>query len=225
MKGIRRIIGIAAVLCIVPKVYAQYDYGTEVSDWTLDMGEDVVEKPSHKEYKNILYLQYATSTYHTSESRRLGFNEYSLGWARAIQVVEEKPYYVEVGVDAKFSHSDGNRHYDYSAFNMMTLRLPVNALYKFWLCKEKDIALSPFAGINCRWIALGREKTGNRSVDIFDDNNGNISGWKKIQLGWQAGVKFQFDRMYVGASYSRDFRDKTRDPHIHEIAAHVGVCF
>lgn len=224
--GIRKIIGAVAILCIGPKAYAQYVDDYSLNDWTLDYEEEVPEKPKHKEYKNMLYMQYGYSPndYLTAGAPHLHFNEYALGWARSIQIMEEKPYFVEAGINAKFSHSDGDATREYSAFNLLAFRIPVNAVYKFYLSKTRDIALAPFAGINCRAIVLGKEKRGDQQLDIFDGES-CLEGWKKVQIGWQAGLKLCFDRMYIGVSYGRDFPDDSKSPRSYETHAHIGVCF
>lgn len=210
MKAIRKTIGAIVLLCVCNSAYAQYDYGNEVEDWSLDFEEEAEPKPQHKEYNNALYVQYGVcpSDYLTEGAPTLLFNEVSLGYFRSIQVVEETPFFVEAGLNGKFSYSDVNKLGTADKWKLLTLRLPVNVTYKLYLYKTRDIALAPFAGVNCRYLI------------------GNMpSGWKRLQIGWQAGLKFCFDRMFVGASYSRDFPDDTKMPHIYEASAHIGVCF
>lgn len=197
-------------MCVCNSAYAQYDYSDEVEDWSLDFEEEAEPKPEHKVYDNALYVQFGVcpSEYLTEGAPKVYFNELSLGYLRSIQVVEETPFFVEAGLNAKFSYSDGCGDRGASCSRLLTMRLPVNVTYKFYLYKTRDIALAPFAGVNCRYLI------------------GNMpSAWKRLQIGWQTGLKFCFDRMFIVASYSRDFPDKTKMPHIYEASAHIGVCF
>ena len=91
-------------LCISSITYAQYDNYDTVDDWTLEDVEEEVPKPQHKEYKNFFYLQYSPSRYHTDDTK-LKFNEFSVGYARSIQIMEDMPYFLEVGANIKYSHA------------------------------------------------------------------------------------------------------------------------
>lgn len=227
MSIFRNIVGTAILLCIGHNAYAQYDYSDGVDEWTLDYEEEEAPKPQHKEYKNMLYLQYgySPSDYMTEGTPHLHFNEISLGYARSVRVMEDVPFFVEAGLNAKASYSIGNASCDYSAFSLLTLRIPVNVTYKFYLYKERDIAIAPFAGANARLIALGKEFRGSETLDLFNSPQASIQPWKRLQIGWQVGLKFFMDRVFIGASYSRDFRDDTKMPHVYETSAHIGVCF
>jgi len=203
MRLFRRSTGIILFLCMSSLTYAQYDNIDTVDDWTLEDIEEEAPKSLHKEYKNALYLQYSPSRYHTGDVK-LKFNEFSVGYARYIQILEEKPYIVEVGANIKYSHAKENG----VNFDLLTFKIPVNVLYKFYLSKTKDIALAPYAGVNVRAIAAGKE-----------------DGWKSFQIGWQTGLRLYINKVYMGISYSRDFPDEGKDPHVHECSAHFGYCF
>ena len=114
------------------------------------------------------------------------------------------PYFLEVGANVKYSHAKDNG----IKYDLLTFRIPVNAVYKLYLSKTKDIALAPYAGVHIRAIAAGKE----------DD-------WKSFQIGWQTGLRFYYNKVYLGVSYSRDFPDKEKNPHVHECSVHVGYCF
>ena len=190
-------------LCISSITYAQYDNYDTVDDWTLEDVEEEVPKPQHKEYKNFFYLQYSPSRYHTDDTK-LKFNEFSVGYARSIQIMEDMPYFLEVGANINYSHAkEEGVNYD-----LLTFRLPVNAIYKFYLSKTKDIALAPYAGVHIRAIAAGKKED-----------------WKSFQIGWQTGLRFYYNKVFMGISYARDFPGETKIPHIHECSVHVGYCF
>lgn len=203
MKILRKSLGTLVLLCISATAYAQYDNYDSVEDWTLEDVEEETPKPQHKEYKNFLYFQYSPSRYNTDDSK-LKFHEFSVGYARSIQIMEELPYFVEVGANIKYSHAkeDGVK------YDLLTFRLPVNAVYKLYLSKTKDIALAPYAGIHLRAIAAGKQ-----------------ADWKSFQIGWQTGLRFYYYKVFMGISYARDFPDETKNPHVYESSVHIGYCF
>ena len=203
MKLFRKSVGTIVFLCISSITYAQYDNYDTVDDWTLEDVEEEAPKPQHKEYKNFFYLQYSPSRYLTDEIKQK-FNEFSVGYARSIQIMEDHPYFVEVGANVKYSHAnEGGVNYD-----LLTFRIPVNAVHKFYLSKTKDIALAPYAGVHMRAIAAGKEEN-----------------WKSFQIGWQTGLRFYYNKLFMGISYARDFPDEAKNPHVHECSVHIGYCF
>lgn len=214
MRPTRKTMALLAILCLSLNARAQYDDTYDVEEWTLDPEEEA-PKPQHKEYKNALFLQYSPSRYKVDEDSRIKFNEFLLGYNRAIQVLEEKPYFVEVGASIKFSWETR----DLKA-RVLTFRIPVNVLYKFYPWREKDFAIAPFAGASVRAIAMAREHTGDKSTSLLCDGN-----WKSFQVSWQAGLRFYWDRYFLGVSYSRDFRDSSKYPGVRECGVHVGCCF
>lgn len=203
------------MFCLCLSVKAQYDDNYDVEEWTLDFEEEEAPKPQHKEYKNTLYLQYSPSRYQVSDNNRVKFNEFALGYSRNIQVLEEKPLFVEAGASMKFSWSQ-------SEFNarVLTFRIPINIIYKIYPWKEKDYAIVPFAGASVRAIAMAREYSGEKSVNIMGDE-----GWDAFQVSWQAGIRFYLNRYFLGVSYSRDFHDTSKYPGVRECGVHVGCCF
>lgn len=203
MKLFRRSTGIALLLCMSSLAYAQYDNSDIVEDWTLEDIEEDTPKPQHKEYKNALYLQYSPSRYYTDGVKQK-FNEFSVGYARYIQILEGKPYFVELGANVKYSHARENG----VNFDLLTFRIPVNAMYKFYLSKTKDVALAPYAGVYLRAIAAGKENY-----------------WKSFQIGWQSGLRLYINKVYIGVSYAKDFPDENKNPHVHECSVHLGYCF
>lgn len=215
MNTTRITMALFVMLCLCLNVQAQFDDEYNVEDWTLDLEEEEVPKPQHKEYKNAIYLQYSPSRYKVNDDSRIHFNEFLLGYNRIMQVVEDLPYFVEAGANIKFSWTK-----DELDARLITFRIPVNVLYKIYLSKEKDYAIAPFAGASCRVIAMAREYSGPKSVSLFGD-----AGWKRFQVAWQAGIRFYLNRYFLGISYSRDFRDSSKYPGIRECSVQLGYCF
>lgn len=205
-----------AMLCLGLNAQAQFDDTYELEEWTLDDEEEVAPKPQHKEYKNAFYLQYSPARYKVGEELdRIHLNEMTIGYSRFIEVVEDMPYFVEVGANMKFSWETT----DLKA-RVLTFRIPVNVTYKWYPKKDKDFAIAPYAGASIRAIAMAREHTGAKSTKLLGDG-----GWNSFQVSWQTGLRFHLDRYFLGISYSRDFRDSSKYPGVRECGIHFGVGF
>ncbi len=215
MNTTRFTMALCVMLCLGQSVKAQFDNNYDVEEWTLDLDEEEPPKPQHKEYKNELYLQYSPSRYKIDEGDCIKFDEILLGYNRAIQVIEDKPYFVEVGANMKFS-------WETSVMDIraITFRIPVNVMYKIYPWKEKDIAIAPYAGASLRAIAMAREHTGPKSTNLLGDD-----GWDSFQVAWQVGLRFYWNHYFLGVSYTRDFRDKSNYPGTRECGIHLGYSF
>ena len=155
------------MFCLCLSAKAQFDDSYDVEEWTLDFEEEEAPKPQHKEYKNTLYLQYSPSRYQINDNSRVKFDEFTLGYSRNIQVLEEKPFFVEAGANMKFSWTQ-----DEIDARVLTFRIPINVIYKIYPWKEKDYAIAPFAGASVRAIAMAREYSGEKSANLMGDD-----GW------------------------------------------------
>lgn len=215
MRPTRKIMALLAILCLSLNARAQFDDSYDVEEWTLDLEEEEAPKPQHKEYKNAVYLQYSPSRYKVNEGSRVSFNEFLIGYSRFIQVLEEKPYFVEAGANMKFSWETSELK-----ARVITFRIPINVLYKIYPWKEKDYAIAPFAGASVRAIAMAREHTGAKSTSLLGDG-----GWDSFQVSWQAGVRFYLNRFFLGVSYTRDFHDTSKYPGVCECGVHLGYSF
>jgi len=211
MRPTLKTMALCAILCLSLNAQAQFDDDYDVEEWSLE--EEETPKPQHKEYKNAIYLQYSPSRYKVSDDCRVHFNEFLLGYNRLIQVVEEKPYFVEAGANVKFSWTK-----DMMDARVITFRIPVNVLYKIYPWKEKDYAIAPFAGASVRAIAMAHDCSSHTNLC-------GSNGWGRFQVAWQAGIRFYMNRYFLGFSYSRDFRDSSKFPGVRECGVHLGCCF
>ncbi|MCF0196250.1 MAG: hypothetical protein HUK03_03260 [Bacteroidaceae bacterium] len=202
---IKRAKWLLIILCLWVSTpsFAQYMDDEDLDeDWGMYL-EDEDERPQHTIYNNYFYAHFSPSRYHVDDAS-IRFKEVSVGYFRALQIVEDNYYFVEIGANAKYSWATTED----TKYNMLTLRVPISAMYKIHLCKTNDLALAPYAGVYFRAIVAGRP-----------------SGWDACQLGWHTGVRIYWDRYYLAASYSRDFPDNTKKPSLHECGVHFGVGF
>ncbi len=204
------------LLCLCLGIHAQYD-DDGIEDWTLPFDEEETAKPQHKEYKNAFWLQYSPTQYLGTNDLKTGANELAVGYSRWIQVLEEKPLFVEAGASMKYSFPRGDWG---RCLRALTFRIPVNVTYKVYPWKDKDWAVAPYAGVSCRLIAMAKDCASAKTVNLIDDGD-----WKRAQVAWQAGVRFHVGRCFLGVSYSRDFPDKSSIPTTQECGIHLGCCF
>ena len=216
MNTTRLKMALFAILCFGLNAQAQFDDTYDVEEWTLD-DEEETPKAQHKEYKNAVYLQYSPSRYKGDDDARVRFNEFTLGYSRFLQVVEDTPYFVEVGANMKFSYTVPDSRIN---ARVLTFRIPVNVIYKWYPWKERDYAIAPYAGASIRAIAMARDLSGPESTSLL-----NGGGWNHFQVSWQAGVRFYLNRYFLGFSYSRDFRDSSKYPGVRESGVHFGISF
>ena len=214
MRQISKLICFAVISLLSIEARAQFTDDDETSD---DLGlyydEDEEEKPQHKEYKNMIDLQYAPSryTFHGATGS-IATQGFALGWARSIQVTEGTPLFVELGAQMKYDFAGEDPGHQNASYRQLSFRIPANVVYKFYPSPTRSFALAPMAGIFCQVRAMGKEKLNGQSHNITDNGNDNTTGavWKRFQLGWQAGLKFYWDRYYCGFTYAQDFPDRLR---------------
>ena len=243
MRQISKLICFAVISLLSIEARAQFTDDDETSD---DLGlyydEDEEEKPQHKEYKNMIDLQYAPSryTFHGATGS-IATQGFALGWARSIQVTEGTPLFVELGAQMKYDFAGVDPGHQNASYRQLSFRIPANVVYKFYPSPTRSFALAPMAGIFCQVRAMGKEKLNGQSHNITDNGNDNTTGavWKRFQLGWQAGLKFYWDRYYCGFTYAQDFPDRLVNDNsvdsslgedklicrMHEYSVHIGICF
>ena len=243
MRQISKLICFAFISLLSIEARAQFTGEDETTD---DLGlyfdEDEEEKPQHKEYKNMIDLQYTPSryTFHGATGS-IATQGFALGWARSIQVTENTPLFVELGAQMKYDFAGENPQHQNASYRQLSFRVPANLVYKVYPSRNSSFALAPMAGIFCQVRAMGKEKLNGQSRNITDNGNNNTTGavWKRFQLGWQAGLKFYWDRYYCGFTYAQDFpdrlvNDKSVDSSLgedklicrmHEYSVHIGICF
>lgn len=218
-----------ALLLLMAGTQAQaqyYDDGITMEDALFYEEEE--EPDLHKVYLNQVYVQFSPSRYNfDNDTQKLKFNEFAAGYARAIQILEKKQYFAEVGAQLKYSTSSSNAYYNNADFKLLTFKLPINLAYNLYVSKTKNIGFTPYAGVNFRAGILANEKLNGATTNLYESDERAASDpqWKRCQLGWQVGLRFVLSRFYVGAQYGRDFPDNSKKPQIYDCSAILGVCF
>jgi len=200
---------LALMACLALGAAAQDEnegWGTLTLEWN-PMTHHYTGKKSHDYY----YYDYDYDN---------NMNGFSIGYTHAFPLSHSVPLFLEPGLLAQFTyHSKSYDDYYYSDYSdkymMASLKAPVNVLYKFTF-PNSSIALMPFAGLTVRGNLWGENKweegKESGSVNLFDKKKmGKDDVWKRVQVGWQIGVKARFGQKFiVGGSYGTDFNEICR---------------
>lgn len=170
----------------------------------------------------------------------VNFNGFSFGYNRAISLISSVPLFLETGIAVQFSlhkEDESKSYYKLSEkLSLVSLKVPVNLMYKVNL-PNSSISFVPFAGFTIRGNVWGEDYykakyDGNSesvSLDLFDKddmNKLNSNTWKRIQIGWQVGLKAHFaERIVLGGSFGTDFSEIVKKSKVHTGTVSIGYTF
>ena len=200
------------------------------------------------------YFQWNPSSFEPDQGDNQSFTGLSLGWSKAIQVAASSPWHIEAGAALQYSFYSEDGGGIEEKFNMFSVKVPIHVLYMFKL-NNSNIEILPYAGLNVRYNISGTVKYtwdddyddddydywaktraydddyddgGSYKANLFDkkDMGGSKYTWKRLQLGWEIGVKARFNGKYlVGLSYGSDFGEIAKDTKVHTTSITLGYCF
>ena len=127
-------------------------------------------------------------------------NGFSAGYTYGLNILKTAPLFVEFGANV--------------IYNTLALNVPVSLSYKFSFADK--MSLSPFVGVNFRGVLLASGEytetydgeSNSMDMNYFDEDEvGEDGKWKRVQVGWQIGVGFNYKKLYVGVAYGSDFSE------------------
>ena len=138
-------------------------------------------------------------------------NNFAFGYAKAIPLVGD--LYLEPGGEFQWYFKKHEAELYDTHFNMLSLRIPVNAVYDLDL---GGITLRPYAGFYGRFNMLAKEKyegqghTSRQNLFKLKDGNNNRI-YKHFQIGMQFGGTVVLANKYTaGFGYGFDFNPLTK---------------
>lgn len=118
-------------------------------------------------------------------------------------ISQDAPLYAEFGVGA--SWVGGEIEDTDLKVNYFSLQVPLYLGYQYNVSDK--VAVSPYAGIYLRGNIFGNYKIGGESYNAFDKDEVGDLKLNRFNIGWRIGVNFDFEKVYIGASYGSDFND------------------
>ena len=198
---------------------------------------------------NAVYAEWNPSSIVSKEKDSKSFNGFSLGYSHAFGLSRKMPFYLEAGTAVQYSCN--NNFEEYSSLGLgvegndfiikeftsswsykdVLLKVPVNLMYRFDF--KKRFALIPYIGLSLKGHIWGSLKfhsdyydEDSESINIYNEKDMEGKQAKRIQLGWQLGLRAHFDSKFlVGASWGTDFVDYFKKSKIHSGSITIGYIF
>ena len=130
----------------------------------------------------------------------------------------------------------------------ISVSVPVNLGYKFTLT-EKNLSILPYVGINLKGNIIGQSKKefvdfndhghydsekeywadseDKQETNWFDKKEAGSkdSQWKRVQFGYQLGIGFYYNQIYVGVSHSKDMSELCKKAKVSKTSITLGYTF
>lgn len=179
----------------------------------------------------------------------LSFTGFSLGYTKGFCVSAQLPLFVEAGINGLYATNKEEEKKIELKTSLFSLNVPVNLVYKFEI-PNSEISIVPYVGINFKGNIIGKRKlnyTGDlegisesdlweamedeygikQETNMFDkeEAGGKDAQWKRFQIGWQIGVGLNYNKLYVGISYGKDFTELCKKTKVATTSITLGYNF
>lgn len=174
-------------------------------------------------------IGYDLNTLRPSGGSNLNLNGFTAGYNIDFKVSNALPLYVGTGLDWHFlfhskTYDDSETYNAISAkvkTTFINFNIPLNVSYRVPVADR--FFMTPQLGLDFRVQVYGRQKlsadvlgvdisTPNdpaivtpANVNLFSKSQLGDNAMRRFQLGWHAGLKFQYDSFVLGISYGTDF--------------------
>lgn len=173
-----------------------------------------------------------SSDYFGDKDESINLNGFGLNYTHGFGVAENM--FVETGLNFNMGFGkddigdklteDGFYFQDQRKMNNINLRIPINFVYRFNVADK--FSISPYAGINFKFNLVSKVKytfdtnipedilleegiEEGEWINLFSDSKENMEDkdytWNRFQMGWQAGVNFEYSKYVLGVQYGTDF--------------------
>lgn len=172
---------------------------------------------------------YDLNTLYPKDGDNVYFNGYGVGYNIDVRVSKTLPLYIGTGIDVRFVfHNENineNLAYDpvwmKAQCTLINFNLPVNVSYRMPVADK--FYLTPFIGLDFRLQAYGNASLSiaipegspqevvdwaesvNDDVNLFSSDDMGSAHLRRFQMGWHAGLNFEYNRLTLGLSYGTDF--------------------
>lgn len=220
----------AAMILAVPAMSAQA--GTDAPA--------IIRKASVFYDLNTLYPKGADNSY---------FNGAGVGYNIDFRVSNSLPLYVGTGLDVRYVYNS-RTILDDTEFNLLDVKaktsfvnvnLPINVSYRVPVAD--GFYLTPQLGLDFRVQAYGHSKIDvdnislvspqydeiiareHDGVNLFSEDDMGAGKLRRFQMGWHAGVNFEYQRFNLGLSYGTDFVKLHKDLGASHFLVSLGYTF
>lgn len=165
---------------------------------------------------NFETLSYSNKGFSSSET----VSALTLGYSKAIGMLDDVPFYLELGGALKYmwDSDEGVKT------TFLSLKIPVDVVYSYKI--TDNISLDPYAGLYARLNLIGKEKFEDESVNLFSKDDMGDDTWNRFQLGLQGGVRVRFNEQFaVGVGYTQDLTNVADHMKFHSIDLTLGLNF
>lgn len=194
-----------------------------------------------------IYVSYLPSKvkFDYDDADDMKFKGFQVGWLKGFGLTQRLPLYMEAGAALQYrsykdeeSDSYGGYEVSYSdKYNMLSLNIPVNLLYRFNI--TDDFSISPYFGLDFRINLLGKEKleytangeTESEDFNLFDKGDmeelyeSDEAVWKRFQAGWHIGVGVDYRIIHIAVEYGTDFNEFAEKSKFATTAITLGLNF
>lgn len=160
----------------------------------------------------------------------LSVTGFSFGYTKGVSIAKEFPLFIEFGVNGLYGLKKEEEEEIETKLTFFSLNVPVNLAYKYSI-PNSNVTIVPYIGVNFRGNIIGKQKLSyngdlgdfseselweameekygiKQESNMFDkDDVGKDAQWKRIQMGWQIGVGFNYNKLYLGVGYGKDFTE------------------
>lgn len=150
--------------------------------------------------------------YGYSDEESLSLNGFGLEYTHGFGLSRTLPMYLEIGL--KWNMGFGawepdDYDYEKNSYQMMRFNVPVSYAWRFAI--GENFSVTPYAGIDFRFNAMGRTKfelddyEEDEWVNLFDKDDMYGDTWNRFQMGWHVGVRAEYSHVFLGVNYGTDF--------------------
>lgn len=179
------------------------------------------------------------------------FTGFSVGYSQAFSVAPS--LFMEVGGGIQYLSNNESIDSEDTEIktNLVSAKVPVNLIYAFQI-PNSSVSLLPFVGANLRYNLSGKQKyeyddyddydydydyygyddydydDENKESNLFDkdDMGGSSYTWKRLQIGYQIGVKARFGESFlVSLSYGSDLSEIAKKAKFSTTSITIGYTF
>lgn len=211
-------------LLLFPAIPAAASSGTATSSTS-----DNTSARQYPAHINTLYAGYDLYTLRPKAAATYSLNGVVIGYSIDFKLPGKHPVYIGTGIDARFTLRDKTFH-DSPTYNeinarihtrLFNLNIPLNLSYR--IPASNLFSVIPQFGFNLRVQLYGKAKTeipgrNNETapsheaigftpgdVNLFSKRALGDRAFRRVQAGWHASLKLQYDRFVLGVSYGTDF--------------------